>query len=70
MEKDLSLKSRTEKCVVEAGVEDKTVFGFVTMGCKGTTAVLMDAEFWTKWKAPEGFLDGENGCVMRGVCRT
>ena len=48
MEKNVSLRSGTEKWDAEAGICDKRVYGFETKGWIGTTAMLMRQRSWTR----------------------
>ena len=50
IEKNASLRSRTEKWGAEAGICDKRVYGFGTKGWIGTTAMLLRQRSWTRQK--------------------
>jgi len=65
IEKNASLRSRTEKWEAEAGICDKRVYGFGTKGWIGTMAMLMRRRSWTRWKDPLVFLTANMG-VLNG----
>jgi hypothetical protein len=70
MQKNASLRLRRVKNFASAGIKPKSVYRFVTTGCKVTVAELIARRSWTglKYLVP-GFLDRKQGSVPGRLTR-